>query len=640
MIVYAADKKQFLHQTDYDDIENVILENFKAATGRRVNDSEVRSWRESLSHVARVLRDESIPNEMGVAVELHIPQTSKRIDVTLTGRDANGKKNAIVIELKQWDKAGASEKDGIVVTFVGKGLREVVHPSYQAWSYAALLEGFNEAVYDGGISISPCAYLHNYSRDGIIDASRYSGYTLKAPLFLKGAKERERLRAFIKDHVKYGDSKEVLFELANGRIRPSKALADALKGLLAKQPEFVLIDDQKEVFEAILASARTASQNAPKVVVVEGGPGTGKTVLAINLLVRLIDAGLLGKYVSKNSAPRAVFQAKLVGTVTKTKFSNMFSGSGSFFNTDPDTYDFLLVDEAHRLNKKSGLYGTQGENQVKELIQASKCTIFFIDEDQRVTLDDIGTKQTIIDFATQKGAAVEEYELASQFRCNGSNGYLAWLDNVLEIRPTANQVLNITEYDFQVFDSPQALHQAIKDRNASNKARVVAGYCWPWLSKKSPRANDIEIGDHYRRQWNLSKDGSLWIIAPESIEQVGCIHTCQGLEVDYIGVIIGPDLIVRDGKVLTIPEARDRHDKSIRGYKTKFKTDPEHAKAEVDLIIKNTYRTLMTRGMKGCYVYCTDEETAAYFCASISKLPQKTEYPSFPGKLFSRGENT
>lgn len=620
MIVYEADKKQFLYHSDHDDIENVILARFKATTGGRVNNSEIRSWRESLGYVARVLRDHEIPDAMGIAVELHLPQSSKRIDVTLTGRDASGNKNAIVIELKQWETANATEKDGIVVTYLGKGLREVVHPSYQAWSYASLLEGFNEAVYDGGISIKPCAYLHNYIRDGVIDAAHYEGYTQKAPLFLKGPEERERLRDFIKRHVKYGDSKQVLYELANGRIRPSKALADALKGLLTAKPEFVLIDDQKEVYESTLASARKASANAPKVVIIEGGPGTGKTVLAINLLVQLTSAGLFGQYVSKNAAPRDVYQSRLVGTITRTKFSSMFSGSGRFFDVDANTYDFLIVDEAHRLNEKSGLYGNLGENQVKELINSSACTVFLIDEDQRVTLSDIGTKKTIRNFAEAKGATIEEYDIASQFRCSGSDGYLAWLDHVLDIRPTANQALDASGYEFRMFDSPQALHGAIKAKNTTNKARVVAGYCWPWLSKKDCSASDIVIGDQYRRQWNLDKDGSLWIIAPNSVEQVGCIHTCQGLEVDYVGVIIGPDLIVRDGKVITIPEKRDRHDRSIRGYKNQLKKDPDKIRFEVDLIIKNTYRTLMTRGMKGCYVYCTDDETAEYFRSSISGM--------------------
>jgi DUF2075 family protein len=308
-----------------------------------------------------------------------------------------------------------------------------------------------------------------------------------------------------------------------------------------------------------------------------------------------------------------VYESKLVGTIKRSHFSNFFSGSGAFIDTEPNTYDALIVDEAHRLNEKSGLYGNLGENQIKELIGSAKCSIFFIDEDQRVTLSDIGSKQAIRAFAKAKGATVEEYSLSSQFRCSGSDGYLAWLDDVFAIRPTANPLLDTSEYEFKVFNTPQAMHAAIEQKNHGNKARVVAGYCWPWLSKKDSQASDIVIGDAYARQWNLDQDGSLWIIAENSIEQVGCIHTCQGLEVDYIGVIIGPDLIVRDGKVLTSPHKRDKHDKSIRGWKKLMKERPDFAQKETDLIIKNTYRTLMTRGMKGCYLYCTDQETAQYF---------------------------
>ncbi|MGE8499687.1 MAG: DNA/RNA helicase domain-containing protein [Pseudomonas sp.] len=619
MIVYEATKKQFIHDNDHDDIEEVILRRFKEVTGRGVAVSEISSWKGSLGYMAKVLRDEDIPDNTGLAIELHIPQTSKRIDITLTGLDESGAKHAVLVELKQWDKATLTSKDAIVKTALGKGLREVVHPSYQAWSYASLLEGFNEAVYEGNISIHPCAYLHNYVRDGVIDSPHYQDYMAKAPLFLKGKEELERLKSFIKQRIAVGDDKAVIRELAESRIRPSKALADSLKGMLDQRAEFVLIDDQKEIYESAVAAAKSASEQQPKVLIIEGGPGTGKTVLAINLLVRLTALGLVGKYVSKNAAPRKVYESKLVGSITKSRFSHMFTGSGAFIETEQNAFDMLIVDEAHRLNEKSGLYSNLGENQIKELIEASKCAIFFIDEDQRVTLNDIGTKQAIRSFALSKGAIIEEYSLTSQFRCSGSDGYLAWLDDVLDIRPTANKQLEAS-YEFKVFDTPEALHAAIEAKNDGNKARVVAGYCWPWRSKKDSKAYDIIIGENYRRQWNLDQDGSLWIIADNSIDQVGCIHTCQGLEVDYIGVIIGPDFIVRNGQVFTAPEQRDKHDKSIRGYKKLMKENPDLAKHETDLIIKNTYRTLMTRGMKGCYVFCTDAETAEYFRERLSVM--------------------
>jgi DUF2075 family protein len=622
VIVYAATKQQFLKDNDNDDIEDVILRHYKEATGKTVGRSEIRSWQGSLTYMAKVLRDEGLPSDAGLAIELHIPQSSKRIDFLLTGRDENQAKKAVLIELKQWSKATATTKDAIVKTALGGGLVETIHPCYQVWSYAALLEGFNEAVYDKSIEIRPCAYLHNYVSDGIIDSAHYEPHISKAPLFLKGPDELTKLRSFLKKHIAHGDNKEVLYELSDGKIRPSKALAEALEGLMTGKPEFVLIDDQKAIFESALAAASEASDQAPKVLIIEGGPGTGKTVLAINLLVRLTELRLLSKYVSKNAAPRKVYESKLVGTIKRSHFSNFFSGSGAFIDTEPNTFDALIVDEAHRLNEKSGLYGNLGENQIKELIESAKCSIFFIDEDQRVTLSDIGSKQAIRAFAKAKGAVVEEYVLSSQFRCSGSDGYMAWLDDVLGIRSTANPTLNTSEYEFKVFDSPQALHDAIDEKNHGNKARVVAGYCWPWLSKKDPTAADIVIGD-YKRQWNLDQDGSLWIIAENSIEQVGCIHTCQGLEVDYIGVIIGPDLVIRDGKVLTSPDERDKRDKSIRGWKKMMKEQPTLAKNETDVIIKNTYRTLMTRGMKGCYLYCTDKETAQYF---ESRLNQYSNY--------------
>jgi len=616
VIVYQADKKQFLSDNNDRDIEDVILAKYTTATGRRVPAAEMRSWKESLGYMSRVLSASDIPDDVGVAVELHIPQSSKRIDISLTGRGHDNSKNVVLIELKQWDKVKSSTKDALVSTYLGGGHREVVHPSYQAWSYASLMEGFNEAVYSGGISVQACAYLHNYERDGVIDSDHYAGYIEKAPLFLRGEAERGLLRNFIKQHIKFGDP-SVLYELVNGRIRPSKALSESLAGLLRGNAEFILIDDQKEVYESILAAGRAASSASPKVVIVEGGPGTGKTVLAINALVALMGAGLNCKYVSKNAAPRRVYETKLAGTMTRTRYSNLFTGSGGFIDTPSDTFDVLIVDEAHRLNEKSGLYGNLGENQVKELIAAAKCTVFFIDEDQRVTLSDIGTKEVIRNFGISKGAEVSKHELASQFRCSGSDGYIAWLDDTLDVRPTANKMLTPAEFDFKVFSTADELHASIAEKNKSGTARVVAGYCWPWTSKKDPKAFDIVIGE-YRKRWNLDVDGSLWIIAPNSINEVGCIHTCQGLEVDYIGVIIGPDLIVRDGLVKTVPGARDRYDKTLRGYKVRLKADPKKAIAEADLIIKNTYRTLMTRGMKGCYIYCSDEETAGYFRSRLA----------------------
>jgi DUF2075 family protein/DNA replication protein DnaC len=623
LIIYQATKTQFLQHAWHDDIEDVVSRHFRSATGKGVGRSEIQSWKHSLLEMAKVLQDEEIPADAGVAIEYQLPQTAKRIDFVITGEDAAARSKVIIVELKQWSESRRSEKDGIVWARRGghAGEREGPHPSYQAWSYAAYLEDFNAAVQDGAMVLQPCAYLHNHPRDGEIDHLHYRDHLARAPLFL--ARERAKLQAFIREHVRYGDRKGALYSIENGRIRPSKMLIDSVAGLLQGKSEFVLIDDQKVVHETILQVEARAAQRK-QVVIVQGGPGTGKSVIAINLLGALIARKRNVRYVSKNRAPRAVYEARLTGTFTKTRISNLFSGSGAFVEDEADTYDTLIVDEAHRLNEKSGLYRNLGENQVMELIRSAHCTVFFVDDDQRVTLLDIGRAEELRRCARELDAEVTELELTSQFRCNGADGYLAWLDDSLGIRETATATLDTSEYDFRVFDDPSELHALVELKNrANNRSRVVAGYCWKWPSKKDPQAWDIELPEFdYRRRWNLDKDGSLWIVTPGTVEQVGCIHTCQGLEVDYVGVIIGPDLAFRDGRIVTDATKRASSDQSVKGLKKMMKANPAEAQALADTIVKNTYRTLMTRGMKGCYVYCTDAPLATYLKSRLRSVSE------------------
>jgi uncharacterized protein len=543
MIIYQASKSQFLHHALREDIEDVVSKQFRSLTGHGVAPAEIQAWKYSLLEMAKVLQDQEIPEGACVGIEYQLPQTSKRIDFVIAGEDSDAMTKVVIIELKQWSESRRSDKDAIVWARRGgrTGEREGPHPSYQAWSYAAYLQDFNAAVQDGAMTLQPCAYLHNHPRDGEIDHPHYREHLERAPLFLE--RERAKLQAFIRSHVRYGDRKGALYAIESGRIRPSKMLIDSVTAMLQGKPEFVLIDDQKVAHETILQADRRALQRK-QVVIVQGGPGTGKSVIAINLLGALIALGRNARYVSKNAAPRAVYETKLTGTFKKSRISNLFSGSGAFVDDAPDCYDTLIVDEAHRLNEKSGLYRNLGDNQVKELIRSARCTVFFVDDDQRVTLLDIGHSEELRRHARELGAEITELELSSQFRCNGSDGYLAWIDNTLGIRETANPTLDSEEYDFRVFDNPTELHALIELKNrTNNRSRVVAGYCWKWPSKKKPQAWDIELpAFDYRRQWNLDKDGSLWIVTPGSVEQVGCIHTCQGLELDYVGVIIGPDL--------------------------------------------------------------------------------------------------
>jgi DUF2075 family protein len=406
-----------------------------------------------------------------------------------------------------------------------------------------------------------------------------------------------------------------LVYIEKGDIRPSKSLQDALCAMMKGKREFLLIDEQEVVFQRILAYAkRCEADHRKRVVIVKGGPGTGKTVVAINLLVRLIQEKRYCAYVTKNSAPRNVFEAKLVaGAMKRRHIGNLFKGSGAFVGVEENIFGALLVDEAHRLNRQ-GRQGpvVRGEDQVMEIIRAARLSVFFIDEAQKVTSFDYGSTATIRMWARLLDAEVHEDELPSQFRCNGSDGYLAWLDHVLGIREGATTDLAGINYEFEVLDDPVELERLIREKNeVDGKARLVAGYCWEWRTKNDPDApDDIQI-DEFSIPWNLSTNKT-YAISPDSIDQVGCIHTTQGLEFSHVGVIIGEDLRFEQGKLITDFTKRARSDKSLTGLIGPARQGDKNALEEIDRIIRNTYRTLMTRGMKGCHVYCVDKGLARY----------------------------
>ena len=673
MIVYQSTKEGFLEDVLRNEIDTKINQAFYDHLGRHTSPNEVLSWTNSMMHMSNVLMDNEIAANAGISIEFQIPLTSQRIDFIITGLDEDQKEQVIIIELKQWSSAQLTDKDAMVRTRFQHGETETVHPSYQAWSYAALIESYNQTVRDEQINLVPCAYLHNYNPDNVITHPFYSYHTSKAPVFLKS--DAVKLREFIKKFVKYGDNKDILYRIENGRLRPSKQLADSIASMIrgnrefimraepnaepggspnrsresGSNREFIMIDEQKGVYETALSMAARARSDKKRVLVVEGGPGTGKSVVAVNLLAELTQRGQVTRYVSKNAAPRAVYKAKLTGTLKKRMIDNLFGGSGDYCDIAENTFDTLIVDEAHRLNMKSGLYQNKGENQVLELIRAAKCTIFFVDNDQQIHIKDIGEANLIARWAEQEGAKVQRMKLKSQFRCNGSDGYLAWLENTLQIKETANIRLSPQEFDFRIVDNPAELRALIRTKNGAqspanrladnaaqspednsatipenNKSRLVAGYCWDWISKKDPEAYDITFPQHdFRMRWNLTKDGSTWIIAPDSINEIGCIHTCQGLELDYVGVIVGPDLRFENGRVVTDVAQRSSMDRSISGIKTMMKEDPQEARQVADRIIKNTYRTLLTRGMKGCYVYFCDTALRDHFASRLSPaLPQ------------------
>ena len=622
MLIYNGLKSDFMADTENDVLETKLYDTIKQKMNRSTGLSELNSWRNSLKEMYITLNDSAIPSDAGVAIEYNIPQTSKRVDFLISGYDDNNKGNVIIIELKQWEQLQAVEgHEAIVETYTGGANRRVVHPSYQAWSYAALIKDYNQYVQDEDVELHPCAYLHNYPRkdNDPLDAKQYEDILSDAPAFTYG--QRDALRNFIKKNIKTGDGEDTLVKIEHGKIKPSKQLQDSICGMLKGNKEFIMLDEQKVVYETILnLSTKCQKDNKKRTIIVEGGPGTGKTVVAINLLAELTKRDQFAQYVSKNSAPRIVYGYKLKGSMKRNSVDNLFKGSGCYTDAPLNSIGTILADEAHRLNEKSGMFQNLGENQIKEIIHASRCSVFFIDESQRVTTSDIGSVEEIEKWAKMEHSEVLRMELISQFRCNGSDGYLAWVDDVLQIRDTANYDLEGIDYDIRICDSPMEMeHIILEKNNIRNRARILAGYCWNWPKETRNDVNyhDIKIGD-YGISWNLD-GGDAFAINPDSVHEAGCIHTSQGLEFDYVGVIIGDDMRYENGEIITDYSKRAKTDQSMKGIKGIAKNNPQEANRLADEIIKNTYRTLMTRGMKGCYVYCTDSKLSEYLKERLNK---------------------
>jgi DUF2075 family protein len=615
MIVYNDIKRQFVNDVKDNSIADKILDAIKMRGLNAGHEKEYNSWQNSMQFMRNIVDDSDIDDEVRICIEYNIPLTSKRVDFIIAGTDDNGNENIIIVELKQWQKAEivADDMHYCVRTFVANSDRIVCHPSYQAYSYSSFLKNYSQSISDENINLIPCAYLHNYQPEYRQTLSNpiYKDWFEVAPFFIKN--EVSAFSDFVKRHITRKSSKgDLLYLIDHGRLRPSKALQDSLTSMVKGNQEFMLLDEQAVCFDMCLKTMNQCLKDRKKrTIIIQGGPGTGKSVLAVNLLMEYINQSLHASYVTKNSAPREAFLQLLTKSDAKKliNIKQLFRSPFGLSNCDENGYDCLIVDEAHRLVKK--MYGDwNGENQVKECIKASLLSIFLLDEDQAVTTKDIGSLREIKYWCNELGSRLiitDETKLISQFRCNGSDSYIQFIDDILQRLPETIEIdLSELNFDFQVFDAPDKMREAIRENNRTgNKSRMVAGYCYDWNVKHHRGDWDIIIGDNFKAKWNLEND-KVWAINPDSFEEIGCIHTAQGLEFDYVGVFIGKDLTYNPetGRIESNKEAISKDDKSS-GIRS---ANQEKAHQ----LILNTYKTLMTRGQKGCYVYCEDANLRDY----------------------------
>jgi DUF2075 family protein len=631
MIIYNETSSRFINHVLERNIGNVLLTNIQEKMNRSVSPSELLSWTNSLPQMAKILRDAELKENTHVLLEYKLPSTEKRIDFMITGEDNKGQQNAVIVELKQWQRSKIANGDGIVKTFLGKRERETVHPSYQSLSYKRYLENFNEALYqDSSINLSSCAYLHNYiptrnrAEEPLLN-KRYETYVEQSPIYFQF--DDKQLMQMIKDCVSEGKGTEIAKQIEEGKIKPSKRLVEAVNSLFEGNEEFILLDEQKVAYEKVLSIYRSLdlATDEKHTILIKGGPGTGKSVIGLNLMNFLLGENATIEYITPNQAFREILRKKLIGTSEFVEIRSLFKGSASYVETPNNYFNVLVCDEAHRLKNQGHMKKKiEGENQATQIIRSSRLSVFFIDDEQVISNKEIGRFDLLKEEALKQNSIVHVVELHSQFRCGGSGNYLDWLSDILYEQH--QDVLLDRDFDFQLVDSPQELvDKIVHEKNG----RLLAGYAWGWITKpvNGQLSKDVVIEAHdFAMPWN-DPNRIDWAIHPECSLQIGCIHTVQGLEMEYVGVIIGNDLSFNP-ETNAIEVKREHYkDKGARPAKPKgkYEVDP------LDKLVRNTYKTLMTRGMKGCYVFCCDKELAKHFkqkmqSYNITRIDEEIKY--------------
>lgn len=617
MRLYSGTTKQFVEDSYRNQIAEKLKLSFFEQFRFNPSDSEVRSWQNSLRAISQTLEHTGL-SDNGIILEYQLPLTSKRLDVLLTGKDDNNNENAIIIELKQWDKCANTTSPNEVITFIGGGMREVLHPSVQVGQYHIYLLDTHTVFYDeDAINLSSCSYLHNYhSFEGDeLNASKFNAWVTRFPVYT--ADDVLLLSSFIKEKIGNGQGMDILNKVEQSEYRPSKKLMDHVGNVIKGKKEYILLDEQLVAYDKVFTSAKEGFHNRKKtVVIIKGGPGTGKSVIALNLMADLSLEGFNTHYSTGSKAFTETLR-KIVGPrgATQLKYFN------SYIDAPFNSLDVLIADEAHRIRKTSNhrfMRADQKSNklQIEELINTAKVPVFLIDDDQIVRPNEIGSVDLIKQYAKTLSCEIFEYELEAQFRCAGSNGFVNWINNTLGIKKTANVLWDQNElFDFKVFSSPQEVEDEIRKKAGDGlTARMTAGFCWEWsknLKQDRTLIEDVRIGD-YIRPWNAQHNATNlapgipkahhWAYDDGGIDQIGCVYTAQGFEFDYVGVIFGLDLKYNMDKQQWEGFTENSYDHVVKRSGDKF----------IDLV-KNTYRVLLSRGMKGCYVHFMDKDTELFF---------------------------
>lgn len=619
MHLYDCSVGQFIERVTAGQIVDALTRNFRSRLDARPTDSETKSWRESLGAFAETVSGEGL-DEAWIVLEYQLPLSSSRLDCMLLGSDQASVKSAVVLEFKQWDRFDACG----VPDVVSLGGLEKLHPSAQARAYCRYLAQTHSAFAGGAIRLQGAAYLHNLREDRVRDFAAPDYYTLlsEAPVFT--ADTARDLGRFVAERTGQGAGRDLVERVLRGGFLPSRRLLENVARSIEGHEPWTLLDEQLVVFKRILADIVRARETGERqVVVVTGGPGTGKSVIA----VQVVGAAARQEYAVVHATGSKAFTTNMRAVVGQDGEA-IFRYTHNFRDAPPASVDLIVCDEAHRLRQKTqfGPRIYSRRPQAEEIIDAAKVAVFLLDRQQSVRLNETGSVEGIASYAAARGVPVQIYDLNTQFRCAGSESYVRWVEHALGLGAEGSLAWRRNgEYEVKIFDDPTELERAIRARaDDGSSARLVAGFCWEWSDPMADGAlvPDVRIGN-WERPWNrkpaeMLRHGkgappvagehpyTIWATRPEGMEEVGCIYSAQGFEFDYVGVIFGKDLRW-DRR-----QGRWRSDLDMN-CDTSFKRGLRRDETLAVQQLGHVYRVLSTRGMKGTYFYFLDSDTRARF---------------------------
>lgn len=580
--------------------------------GHFPSESEKRSWNESLNQLALDLVEANL-EKLEVLVEFQMPYASTRADAIICGSGHDGKPVILIVELKQWTDFENVEDSEDLVRIASYGNNFKLHPAIQVKQYCEYLKDLNLFLENSFADLYGAAYLHNWlgaSSDSISKINQN-----KTSLIFTGA-DRGKWSDFLKSIFINVEGKNVADGLLNGKLAPSKQLLKLAAEEIKVREKFVLLDEQKVAYSLVLSAVKKSSHsNTKTAVIVSGGPGSGKSVIALSLLGELARQGKSVLHATGSKAFRNSLR-KIAGTRSPA-VQKLFTYFNSYMHTEPNNLDVLICDEAHRIRITSANRYTKAEHrtgtpQVQELLRSARVPVFLLDSNQVVRKGEIGTPEFIRSSAEKLGIEVLEVNLDDQFRLGGSKLYENWIADLLNL--STNSVSKWGEdlnFKLEVVSSPQEMERILMSKNSNGySARITAGFCWTWRdpNEDGTLPLDVEIGN-WKKPWNVKGErgvggylaGSLWAIDPKGFDQIGCVYTAQGFEYDWNGVIFGPDLVWRGNKWVGVPSGSK--DPDMRGMD----------EISFEKLAKNTYKVLLTRGLLGTLVYSVDPETQEYF---------------------------